>query len=73
MIVKVQLSITSSDGKKRILISDRNKKHIYETDKPEEVEHVLRVLKDQQVAFFKADFKDGNIHLLNQVFINKTW
>lgn len=62
MIVKLQSSQFSSDGEKRCLIYDRSRAVYYETDKPEEVEPLLKVLNDRPKAYFHAEInKEGKV------------
>lgn len=65
MIVKVQRSISSSDGSERVLIYNRDRTIIYSEDITEEVKQLFPdgVYK----LYFRATFQEGNLSLDHQV------
>lgn len=52
MIVKVQLSLHSSSGKRRVIAYDKDKKHVFEGNADAEL---IAVMKDEPKAFFEAE------------------
>lgn len=73
MIVKVQSSLSSSDGVDRCLIYDRSRKIFYETGKDDEIKSLKEKLKGKHKAYFFADFdKDGKITIKEEA-PNQNW
>lgn len=54
VIVKVQSSLSSSDGVRRCLVYNKKRTIFYETQDQTEVKALLEVLKDRPKAYFSA-------------------
>lgn len=73
MIVKIQSSQFSSDGIGRCLIYDRSRRVYYETDKRDEVEPLMKVLKGRPKAYFNAELnKEGRVIVKDEA-PNQDW
>lgn len=72
-IVKVQQSLSSSDGVKSILIYNQDGSIWHESFEPEEVKPVLELLGDEPKAYYTAKLTpEGKIELLARTE-NKSW
>lgn len=73
MIIKIQSNQFSSDGIERCLIYDRSRRVYYETDKRNEVEPLIKLLKGRPKAYFKAELnKEGKVTVKDEV-PNQDW
>ncbi|MBX3203212.1 MAG: hypothetical protein KF894_34125 [Labilithrix sp.] len=60
MIVKVQMSLASGDGIRRVLIYDRPRRFQYEGGVNDDV---VEMMGDRAKAYFEAGIRDGNLEL----------
>lgn len=67
MIIKLQQSLFDSDGIKSCMIYDEKKKYEYITDSPDEVNDLLKLLKDRPKAYFEVQVVDTKIHIIKEV------
>ena len=72
IILKVQTSQFSSDNLKTILIYNKDKSILFETNNTEFVGKVMEVMKDQTKAFIKAQLTPNDINVL-EVTDNQNW
>lgn len=67
MIVKIQQSLSSSDGLRHCLIYDKKRKVFYEADTPEEVDPLVKLLSERPKAYFNAELdKKRKIIILSE-------
>ena len=72
MIIKVQTSLTSSDDVERVLIYDESKDFFMESDDPDVVKHIKKVMRGQHKQYFKAEIVDNKLEIGEMLF-NQTW
>lgn len=64
MIVKVQLSITSTEAKRQVLVYDESRKYRYEAEATKEIE---KMMKGRLKAYFAARMNGTQIEILDEV------
>lgn len=64
MIVKVQMSLASSDGVRRVLIYDRTRRFSYEGGVNEDV---VEMMGGRAKAYFEAGIRNGNLEIGDEV------
>jgi hypothetical protein len=67
MIVKVQASLFSSDGKGSCLIYNETRDIQYETSDPKEIKPIMAVLKGRPKVYFEAEVVNTKIELRKEV------
>ena len=67
MIVKVQLSLFSSNGLKRAFIYDKSRENEYETEDDDEVTFIESILDGKPKAYFNADIVNKQFVINEQV------
>lgn len=74
MIVKIQQSLSSTDGVKYCFIYDRSRRIHYETSDPEETKPLLALLGDNPKGYYNAEIDSkGKIIIKDQVTDQKEW
>ena len=67
-IVKVQQSLSSSDGVKAVLIYNKDKSVMHESRDPEANKPLLDVLGDEPKAYFEADLSpEGKLGIIARI------
>lgn len=73
MVVKIQQSLSSSDGKKHILVYDQARKFYSQVDNPGIVRPIVKLLGERPKAYFEMSMDDQGLMLIKEEVPDPGW